>query len=206
MGKDPGEIREEIEETRARMGDTVEAIGYKTDVKGRARGFVSDKKDAIVGKKDAIVGKKGDVTSRVGERLPDAGAAREKAQRVGGMAQQNPLGLGIAGAALGFLAGLFAPSTRVEDERIGTVADDLKERVKETGQEAFERGKQVAQEAGQTAMETAKERGQEHGQELASSAKESAQDVKESAKQKTGSGGTTGGTTPPPDVGSSKIS
>jgi hypothetical protein len=32
MGQDPSEIREEIDETRARMGETVEALGYKTDV------------------------------------------------------------------------------------------------------------------------------------------------------------------------------
>ncbi len=32
MGKDSSEIRREIEETRARMGDTVEALSYKADV------------------------------------------------------------------------------------------------------------------------------------------------------------------------------
>ena len=35
MGQDTGQIREEIEETRARMGDTVEALGYKADVPSR---------------------------------------------------------------------------------------------------------------------------------------------------------------------------
>ena len=29
MGQDPSAIREEIEQTRAEMGDTVEALGYK---------------------------------------------------------------------------------------------------------------------------------------------------------------------------------
>ena len=37
MGQDPVAIREAIEETRSRMGDTVEALGYKTDVTSRAR-------------------------------------------------------------------------------------------------------------------------------------------------------------------------
>ena len=37
MGKGPGEIREEIEQTREEMGDTVEALGYKADVKTRAK-------------------------------------------------------------------------------------------------------------------------------------------------------------------------
>jgi Protein of unknown function (DUF3618) len=32
MGQDPDEIRQEIEQTRAEMGETVEAIGYKADV------------------------------------------------------------------------------------------------------------------------------------------------------------------------------
>ena len=165
MGKDPGEIREEIEDTRARMGETVEAIGYKTDVKSRATGYVSDKKDAVV--------------SRVTGVVPDKEQAKRGARRTQQVARENPLGFAFAGAAVGFLAGLLAPSTRVEDERIGTVADDLKERVKETGQEALDRGKQVAQEAKQSAVETAKERGREHGEELASSAKETGREQSE---------------------------
>jgi hypothetical protein len=35
MGEAPDHIREDIEQTRGRMGETVEAIGYKTDVKSR---------------------------------------------------------------------------------------------------------------------------------------------------------------------------
>ena len=35
MGETPDQIRDEIEQTRDRMGDTAEAIGYKADVKSR---------------------------------------------------------------------------------------------------------------------------------------------------------------------------
>jgi hypothetical protein len=35
MGKDPSEIREEIEQTRGDMGESVEALGHKPDVKAR---------------------------------------------------------------------------------------------------------------------------------------------------------------------------
>jgi hypothetical protein len=35
MGETPEDIRGEIENTRARMGEPVEAIGYKADVKSR---------------------------------------------------------------------------------------------------------------------------------------------------------------------------
>jgi uncharacterized protein DUF3618 len=35
MAEDPGQIREAIEQTRADIGETVQAIGDKADVKGR---------------------------------------------------------------------------------------------------------------------------------------------------------------------------
>ena len=94
------------------------------------------------------------------------------------MAKENPLGLAIGAAAIGFLAGLVVPSTRVEDEKLGPVADQVKDKVKETGQEALDRGRQVAQEVASTAADTAKEKTQEQGQELADSARQSAQDVR----------------------------
>ena len=40
MGKDSETIRREIEATREDMGDTVDALGSKADVKGRAKGAV----------------------------------------------------------------------------------------------------------------------------------------------------------------------
>ena len=57
---------------------------------------------------------------------------------------------------------MLIPSTRVEDEKLGAISDDVIDRAKETGQEALERGKQVAQDA----AETAKESGSEHAEEL----------------------------------------
>ena len=64
--------------------------------------------------------------------------------------------------AVGFVGGLLVPSTRVEDEKLGPMADQFKEKAKETGQEAIERGKEVAQQAAQSA----KEAGSEHAQGL----------------------------------------
>ena len=163
MAREPEEIRREIGGTRAEMGETVEAITYKTDVKTRASDWVSDKKDAVTGK--------------VRGATPDTEAVKGQAQRGARVARENPLGLALAGVAVGFLAGLLVPSTRVEDERIGDLAEDVKERAKETGREAVERGKQVAQEAGASAAETARERGGEHQEEMQETLKESAQDV-----------------------------
>ena len=86
------------------------------------------------------------------------------------------------------------PSTRIEDEKLGPVADQVRDKVKETGQEALDRGKQVAQEVATTATETAKEKTQEQGQELTESAKQSAQDVgdqtSQTSRSQTGDAGT----------------
>jgi ElaB/YqjD/DUF883 family membrane-anchored ribosome-binding protein len=153
MGEDPDRIREEIVQTRLEMGETVDALGYKADVKARA-------KDRVVGVKDRVVG-----------ATPDGGDVKQQARRAKSVAEENPLGLAVGAVAVGFLAGMLIPSTRVEDERMGALSDDVIERAKETGQEALERGKQVAQDA----AETAKESGQEHVDELKSSAQDHAQ-------------------------------
>ncbi len=151
MGQEPDRIRAEIEQTRAEMSETVDALGYKADVKTRA-------KEKIVGVKDKVAG-----------GTPDGVDVKQQARRASSVAQENPLGLAIGAVAVGFVAGMLIPSTRVEDEKLGEASDSVIEKVKETGQEALEHGKQVAQDAAQTA----KESGQEHAQQV----KESAQDA-----------------------------
>ena len=181
MGQDPDAIRQDIAQTRAEMTETVEAVGYKADVPSRAKDAVSEKMENVKSKvgdtatraKEAVAG----TTSRVGEATPGRGEVSQQTRRVAGLAKENPLGLAVGAAAIGFLAGLAVPSTRVEDERLGPVADQVKDKVKETGQEALDRGRQVAQEVASSAADTAKEQTQEHGQDLAHSAAQNAQDL-----------------------------
>ena len=85
------------------------------------------------------------------------------------IAERNPLGLAIGGAAVGFIAGVLMPATRVESERIGAIADEVKATAAEAGREALDRGKHVVEEVSETAIETAKERGREEGEELSAS-------------------------------------
>jgi gas vesicle protein len=155
MGQDPDAIRREIEQTRERMGETVEAIGYKTDAPARTKEKVSD---TFTGVKD----------------------------RIGGAASA------IGSVAFGFLAGMLSPGTRVEQEKIGPVADHVMEQARQTGHEALEHGKQVAQEVASTVQEsaqqvtddvkqTAQQAAQEHGEQLKESAQQSARQVREQA-------------------------
>ena len=105
------------------------------------------------------------------------------ARKAAGVAQENPLGLALGAVAVGFVGGLLIPSTRVEDEKLGPMADQVKDKAKETGQEALERGKDVAQQAAQSAKETAQEAGREHADGL----RESAQEKVEETRQQAGS-------------------
>src|SRR6478609_4387448 len=129
MGETPEEIRHDIEQTRARMTETVEAIGYRADVKTRAKEAVVDKKDTLVEKAQGAVSRvtgempdvgdaassvgdaassaasavgnaTGSAVSTVGDALPDRGQMRHAAS----VAQSNPLGLAIGATAVGFLA------------------------------------------------------------------------------------------------------
>jgi len=74
MGKDPSEIRREIEQTRARMGDTVEALGYKADVPARVKDAVDERVETVKGTisdvvdsvKETVAGATGVVGSALG--------------------------------------------------------------------------------------------------------------------------------------------
>jgi gas vesicle protein len=170
MGQDPGEIRQDIERTREQMGDTVEALSYKTDVKARAKDSISDRVDSVKSR----VGLAG---STVSDATPSGQDVKQGARRAKGIAEENPLGLAIGAVAVGFIAGLAVPATRVEDERLGPMADQVKDQAKETGQEALERGKEVARQTAQSAKETAQQAGQEHAEQLKESASQGAREA-----------------------------
>ena len=172
MGQDPSDIRAEIEETRNRVGDEMDALSYKTDVSARFGDYVDEKKQTV---KDKVTGVKDAVTGTASRAVPSG----ERVGRVKDTAERNPLGLAVGAAAVGFVAGLVLPATRVENERMGDMSDRLVEAAKETAGDAVERGKQVAQDAAQTA----KESGRQQGQELASNLQERAQESSGSSSQ-----------------------
>lgn len=98
------------------MGDTVDELGHKADVKTRA-------KESVSGKVDSVKSKLGSAGSSVSERTPSGEDAKQGVRRAAGMAQENPLGLALGSVAVGFIAGMLVPSTRVEDEQLGQVAE-----------------------------------------------------------------------------------
>lgn len=163
------EIRHEITRTRAEMGQTVEALGYKANVPARTRDWVGEKKSSLA--------------SRVSGVAPDGQAVKERSLRMKDTAERNPIGLAVAGAAVGFIAGILVPSTRVENEKLGPTADQVKEQAVDAGKEAIEHGKQVAQAAAQSAVDTAKDEGRRHGDEMSESLQEKARQAAPTVSQ-----------------------
>ena len=96
-GEEPDHLREEIEATRQELGDTVEALAEKTDVKRQAKRKLEETKGSVTETKDELLGK-------VRETSPETAvtAVSQASQK----ARDNPLPVAAAGAFLaGFLVG-----------------------------------------------------------------------------------------------------
>jgi hypothetical protein len=189
MAQEPEMIRRQIEETRERVGEDVDALGHKMSPKEQIKDKAANVKDAVADKAgtvvSAITGGAGSAAQGVGSAASSvaggvssaAGSVKDGAVRTASIAKDNPLGLAIGAAAAGFLVGLVIPITRKEDEKLGPVADSVKEKAAETGREAIDRGKQVVQEVAEQAVDAAKVAGQEQMQELRSSTEERMEDI-----------------------------
>jgi hypothetical protein len=95
--QDPAQIREQIEATREELGDTVEELAAKTDVKAQAKRKIEETTASIGGKKEELLGK---------AKEASPGAAVSATAGASQKARENPLPVAVAGAfALGFLSG-----------------------------------------------------------------------------------------------------
>jgi ElaB/YqjD/DUF883 family membrane-anchored ribosome-binding protein len=101
--KDPEQIREEIEATRRELGDTVEALAYKADVKARVREKIGATKESAAQKKDDLIGKARDAS-------PDS--VSSGATQATEVARKNPLPVAAIGAFVGgFVLGRLTKRT-----------------------------------------------------------------------------------------------
>ena len=186
MGQDPREIRAEIERTRARMGDTAEALAYKADVPARMKDAVNDRIETVRGTVGDVVGSVRSSMAGTGDKLGSAlGEARRRANEVQipsmqmpsldmpkvdlprpGMILENPIGLALGALALGFLAGLMLPTTDLERERIGPLRDDLLDRAQSASSDAIVHGRAIVEETVQSVAATAQDRAREHARAI----------------------------------------
>jgi ElaB/YqjD/DUF883 family membrane-anchored ribosome-binding protein len=100
--REPGEIRQDIEETREELGETVAAVAEKTDVKKQAQAKADELKQEATAKAEEAKTKAREIGEKAKEAAPDsAGEGVQQAQR---LAKENPVPMALAGA---FLAGML---------------------------------------------------------------------------------------------------
>jgi ElaB/YqjD/DUF883 family membrane-anchored ribosome-binding protein len=99
--RDPAEIRGEIEDARAELGETVAAVAEKTDVKRQVQAKRDELKGQAAKRANEAKAKVEEATGKVVEAAPDS--ATEGVQQAQRLAQKNPVPLAIAGA---FVTGL----------------------------------------------------------------------------------------------------
>ncbi|MGW7267200.1 DUF3618 domain-containing protein [Streptomyces sp. NPDC054842] len=88
--KGPEELRRQIEETRSRLGDTVEELAAKADVKARARARAADLKDRAGAMTVQMKGTAGQAGQVVQTKAAHAGqVVQGKAAQCGHVVQEN---------------------------------------------------------------------------------------------------------------------
>jgi|GEM_PF-298709 len=124
MGKDASEIRREIEETRSRLGDTVEALAYKSDVPARVKDNAAEKLETVRGTVDDLAGTVTDAAS--GAKDAAAGAAGTlKGTVAGAVGTVKDTLAGAAGAVKGAAGGVT--------QAVGNVSERLPDPSSVTG-------------------------------------------------------------------------
>ena len=95
--KSPEEIRLDIEQTREELGDTVQALAAKTDVKGQAKQRIASLKDSAQTRKDEFA-------SRAKDATPESAGAG--AQQITSTVKNRPVPFAALGAfACGVVVG-----------------------------------------------------------------------------------------------------
>lgn len=143
MDQERNEVRE-VDDARRRVAEDVRNVAESANVRERAKEMAQNKMDEVRGTVN-------DRVQQVRSKLEDARdtvrrAAREGTGNMSLNPAENPIGMIVAGAAVGFLIGLALPVTRFESERIGPIAHDMKDKAREAGTEVVRRGGEVIKE------------------------------------------------------------
>jgi hypothetical protein len=106
--KSPEEIRDEIEQTREELGDTVQALAAKTDVKAQAQNRIAAVKHSISSNVAEVTQTAAATKQRFAAtaKQPTPASSTTGAERLGSTVQANPIPfVAIAGFTLGLSLG-----------------------------------------------------------------------------------------------------
>src|SRR3954470_20240836 len=122
MSEEPGvdELKDRIAQTRSDLGETVEALAAKADVKARASGAVHDAVDGVKAKAAGLVGgAKAKAQDAVGAVKSSTGNAVEAAKSSAGNAVEA-----AKSSAQGAVEGAKDAASGVQDRARGLVGRD----------------------------------------------------------------------------------
>jgi ElaB/YqjD/DUF883 family membrane-anchored ribosome-binding protein len=172
---------------------------------GRLADRASEMRDSVSATAGSVAERAGDLTHQAGEL---AGRARERAGELGGevrerardigsrakdqtrrargglerLAEESPLAVAAAVAALGLACGFLVPETEREQRLMGPARDDLVSRAQGTAR----RVKDAAVEAGQELREVVREEVSERAPEVKAVVQDTVQSVGQQVKEKAG--------------------
>lgn len=133
------------------MGETVEALAYKTDVPARTRDAVNDRIDTIKGAVTDVAmnvrASAANAASSAANAMPSREDAAESSRAMGSLASRNPLGIAIGSVAVGFLVGLCLPVSDIERDRVGQLGEQMTDQAKAAASNAIEQGKAAVTQA-----------------------------------------------------------
>jgi ElaB/YqjD/DUF883 family membrane-anchored ribosome-binding protein len=189
MTNNPDQIRREIEDTRGRLSDDVNALTETVSPSNVARRQADKVADAAASVKDRVMGTADDLRSSGSDAASSVGhapgAAATKARR---KTQGNPLAAGLIALGAGWLVGSLLPASEKEKQAAGSLkdraqplVDEAKTVAQDTAQELKEPAKQAAQTIKETAVD-AKDTVVQEGRSTAEDVKSQAQDSSDAVR------------------------
>jgi hypothetical protein len=104
--------------------------------------------DTMTSARDTTMAGGTDMTQQMQQQMQEMrDTAMGTWRRIGGFAKDNALALGLGAFAVGIIAGMFIPRSKIEQERIAPLATEIKQKAVDTGEKAMQKGQQMAQQA-----------------------------------------------------------
>jgi gas vesicle protein len=198
MGSDTQALRDDIESTRAEMGDTLDAIGDRVSPSHMARRSRNRVAQRVQSMRDRLMGSVDEAEETLADAAGSAADAMHRApEMVSERTQGAPMVAGAIAFGIGFLVAALFPASEKEREVAGQAmqaAEPIREELVESARDMSEHLKEPAHEAADAVKASATESAQtlrDEARQAAAETKQQATDAVESVQES--AGGSRGG-------------
>lgn len=154
MSEKGHDLKDKAGEAGRSIKDKASELGHR--ISDSASSMTDRARDMTHTARDRMQESTGDVRARASELGQRSQEQYYRAKdSFSNMLEEQPLVLGVLGVAIGTLLGAALPSTRREDEMMGSTRDDLLEKAKRTASEQAENVKESAKRVTQVAKDEA---------------------------------------------------